>query len=155
MFVTRPTRIKGHTYIGAGRYHVRIGTWNRTPCLTDASTAEAVISQLLRRAQEFGFEVLAYCLMPDHAHVLVNATARDADLCRFVSRWKQATGFEYARSQRGRLWQPGYFERVLRREEATVVIAAYIVANPVRAGLSTRVGGYRYAWVRGDAMEQG
>jgi REP element-mobilizing transposase RayT len=144
----RPTRIARHSYVGAGRYHVRTGTWDRQPHLANAAVAEAAREQLLRCAPQFGFEVLAYCLMPDHAHVLVDAFARGADLSRFVSSWKQATGFAHARARAQRLWQPGFFERVLRREEATATVAAYIVANPVRAGLATRVGEYRYAWAK-------
>jgi len=33
------------------------------------------------------------------------------------------------------MWQYGYFDRVLRRDEATLNVVAYILANPVRAGL--------------------
>ena len=34
-----------------------------------------------------------------------------------------------------RLWQDGYFERVLRDDEQLEVAAQYIFENPVRAGL--------------------
>jgi hypothetical protein len=36
---------------------------------------------------------------------------------------------------RGRLWQAGYFDRVLREDDSTFAVARYIVQNPVRAGL--------------------
>jgi REP element-mobilizing transposase RayT len=91
--------------------------------------------------------------MPDHVHVLIRAVANDADLPRFVSRWKQATGFAHLRARGNRLWQPGYFERVLRREELTASVARYIVANPVRAGLTRNVGEYPHAWARGMPVD--
>jgi putative transposase len=46
------------------------------------------------------------------------------------------------------LWQSGYFERILRREETTQRVADYIMANPVRAGLAEQVGDYPYAWAQ-------
>ncbi|MBI3049564.1 MAG: hypothetical protein HYY76_14760 [Acidobacteria bacterium] len=33
------------------------------------------------------------------------------------------------------LWQRGYYEHILRRDESTIVRAAYVLTNPVRAGL--------------------
>ena len=39
-------------------------------------------------------------------------------------------------SQRIRLWQDGYFERVLRDDEQLEIVARYIFDNPVRAGLA-------------------
>jgi hypothetical protein len=35
------------------------------------------------------------------------------------------------------LWQDGYFDRVLRHEEATLDVLRYIILNPVRGGLCT------------------
>jgi len=40
------------------------------------------------------------------------------------------------------IWQNGYQDRALRREEHVVRVARYIVANPLRAGLVKRVGDY-------------
>jgi putative transposase len=149
MVLHRPKRIAGHSYVGGGRYHVRIGTWDRSPRFADAPVVEAACAQLLPTAKRWGFEVLAHCFMPDHVHLLLDAVCASADLERCVARWKQSTGFAYRRGHHGRLWQPGYFERVLRAEETTAAVSAYIVANPVRAGLARRVGDYPYAWAKG------
>ena len=43
------------------------------------------------------------------------------------------------------LWQDGFYDHVLRREEDSLAIAAYIVANPVRAGLVKSVTEYPYS----------
>lgn len=44
----------------------------------------------------------------------------------------------------GQLWQAGYHDRALRREEDLRSVARYVVANPVRAGLVSRVGEYSH-----------
>jgi len=84
--------------------------------------------------------------MPDHVHVLLDARDDSAALRDVVKRWKQASGYWYARRFGRTLWQSGYFERILRREETTKLVANYILANPVRTGLAKHVGEYPYAW---------
>jgi hypothetical protein len=41
-----------------------------------------------------------------------------------------------------RLWQDGFHDRAVRRDEDIVAIARYIVANPLRAGLVERLADY-------------
>src|SRR5213593_3057992 len=43
-----------------------------------------------------------------------------------------------------KLWQRYCVERVLRSDEATLVVARYIVANPVRAGLVSQPAEYPF-----------
>ena len=73
--------------------------------------------------------------MPDHVHLLIEGTTAGADCKAFIKRAKQFSGFYFAKQFGGKLWQRYGFERVLRDDEATLVVASYIVANPVRAGL--------------------
>jgi len=42
----------------------------------------------------------------------------------------------------GPIWQPGYYDHALRTEESLVAAARYIIGNPLRAGLVTRIGDY-------------
>ena len=73
--------------------------------------------------------------MPDHLHLLVEGTAERSNLPPFVALAKQRAAFVVRRALRRRLWQPGYFERVLRDGDDSFAVARYIVQNPVRAGL--------------------
>ena len=83
--------------------------------------------------------------MPDHLHVLAAGQSESADLCDFVKRFKQSTGFAYRKTHKESLWQPGYHERILRDDEATEAIVRYILANPVRANLTKEIGEFRFA----------
>jgi len=62
-----------------------------------------------------------------------------------MKQFKQATGFAYKKQAHQRLWQPGYYERILRDDEATEAVARYILENPIRAGLTGELGEYPYA----------
>ena len=63
----------------------------------------------------------------------------------FVRRFNQTTGFMHRRETGQPLWQPGYHERVLRDDEATLTVVRYILENPIRAGLATDLGEYPFA----------
>lgn len=63
---------------------------------------------------------------------------------RFVKAAKQYSGFHYKQKYRARLWQPSYYEHVLRDEDDTWSVARYIVDNPLRAGLTTRADEYPF-----------
>jgi REP element-mobilizing transposase RayT len=55
--------------------------------------------------------------MPDHAYLLVEGLAHDSDLRCFAKMAKQRSGGVYRRRWGQRLWQEGYYERVLRDED--------------------------------------
>lgn len=42
------------------------------------------------------------------------------------------------------LWQPGYYERILRDDDSTNAVIRYIWENPIRAGLTKQLGEYPY-----------
>jgi putative transposase len=106
----------------------------RRQVFTNAVLAAKLVGQFLRVARFYSFELLAYCVMPDHA-LLARGLAGNADLCRFVRSVQRHSGQAYAHKTHRPLWQPGYFERVLRRDEDVITATRYIIWNPVRAGL--------------------
>ena len=140
--MARPRRLPGISYTGPAAYFITTCTLNRRNVFLDIDFGRQCATELLAYSARFGFDVAAYCLMPDHAHVLVTATTDQAPLCTLVKLWKQATGFRWHAAHGGRLWQEGYFERILRDHEPELSVARYIVENPVRAGLAESVGGY-------------
>jgi len=104
--------------------------------------------ELIASSQRFGFTTTAYCLMPDHAHLLTTGNRADASLPALVADWKQRTGFAWHRRSGRRLWQKGYYDHILRSDEAHVSIARYIFENPVRAGLVKDAR--EYPWLGSD-----
>lgn len=73
-----------------------------------------------------------------------------------TGRWSEAGNIYLLTlvTDRRRLWQPGFHDRVLRAEDDLVAVARYVVANPIRAGLSRSFGGYPFrdaVWISTDA----
>jgi REP-associated tyrosine transposase len=80
--------------------------------------------------------------MPDHIHRVVVGMLDTSDLLAFIRRAKQFSGYYYSSRFRERLWQPDGYELVLRDNEVTGAVIRYVVANPVRAGLVSRLEDY-------------
>ena len=99
--------------------------------------------------------LLAWVLMPDHWHGVVQLGERDS-LGRVVQRLKanSARRVRYEADVHCRVWARGYHDHALRQEEGVREAARYVVGNPIRAGLVDRVADYPFwdaTWVSGDA----
>jgi len=104
----------------------------------------SVYEQFARTATQFEFAILAYCFMPDHLHLLSEGVGETSDLPAFVALAKQRAAFVTRVTLATRLWQTGYFERVLRDDDDTFNVARYVVQNPLRAGLVQSPGDYPF-----------
>jgi putative transposase len=142
--MSRPHRLDGVDYVGFQRYFVTCCVLDRRPVFTDADVVAAVLSHFLQQATEFACAMFAYCVMPDHVHLLIEGTEEDADLKSFVARAKQKSGFDFAARRKHRLWQKGFYDRLLRDDESTTDVTRYIIANPVRAGLVVEPSEYPF-----------
>lgn len=85
---------------------------------------------------------LAWVIMPDHLHWL--AELKGGSLSELMRRTKSRStrAVNQGCKREGRLWQAGYYDRALRREEDVKNAARYIIANPLRAGLVEHIGDY-------------
>jgi REP element-mobilizing transposase RayT len=139
-----PPRLPRFSYVGIHAYFVTVCTHQRRPVFLEPSAAQDAIDQFLRTALHHQFAAIAYCVMPDHAHVVVEAESDDSNLELLVHGWKTRTGFSWKRHSHQPLWQRGYHERVLREGEPMLGVARYTILNPVRAGLVVSVDEYPY-----------
>ena len=135
MTFKRAPRLNGFDYTGIHRYSLTICTVDRCRAFVSLAAIAPLLVQIQHAADAAHFAVIAYCFMPDHLHLLVEGRRDDADLRWFVKILKQRTSYAWKQNQGSELWQRGYYDRVLRDEEATIDVARYIVANPVRAGI--------------------
>jgi putative transposase len=133
--MAQPKRLSGISYDQLAAYFVTTVSLNRIKAFDLKDFGSFVVNQLIETAESFNFEVSAYVVMPDHAHFLATAIEEGANFRRLLKDWKQKTGFEWSARHGRRLWQKGFWERVLRDQEHTLSVCRYIVENPVRAGL--------------------
>jgi putative transposase len=150
----RAPRLAGFDYRGCYVYFLTICTFERVRWFADSECAREATTQLLRTSKDYSFELTAYCFMPDHLHALLGGLRADSDFRRFAAMFKQRSGFDHLGRRAGRLWQEGYFERTLREDEDVERTAAYILANPLRAGLCDVFGEYPHLGSSRYTIEQ-
>ena len=102
----------------------------------------------------FGLEVWAYCLMPNHVHLIV--TPRHADgLARGIGEVhrRYTWSVNRARKWRGYLWQ-GRFSSYILGPTYLLNATRYALRNPVDARLVKRAEDWRWSsarrWIRGE-----
>jgi putative transposase len=139
-----PRRLQEFDYIGPQAYFLTICTDRRREAFRDVAVVARVRGCFLRTADAYGFEITAYCFMPDHLHALVTAVRDDSDFKKFVAMFKQRSGFNHRRESGGHLWQENYFEHVLRSGEALPPVVGYVLGNPLRAGLVQKCADYPF-----------
>ena len=130
-------RLESSIYATPGiPFSITIGTRPRAPIFDDAEIGLAFIQILRDLRSSTAVQVYAYCLMPDHVHLLISASTTTS-VVQFVQRWKSLSFREWFRSGRGSAspWQRSFWDHGLRAEEDLLYTARYIVGNPVRAGL--------------------
>ena len=132
-----PPRLPDFPYKGFNRYFLTICANDRVPVFLDVEFGRSIVLLFLQRAVIFRFEIIVYCVMPDHMHLLVHGASDDALLRKFIERCKQLTGYDWKHNRRHSrtLWQEGYFDRILRDNDPDEGVINYIVQNPVRGGL--------------------
>ncbi|MBI5288982.1 MAG: transposase [Chloroflexi bacterium] len=128
-------RMVSFPYRGGYRYHLVFTTRGLKPLLR-GRWAELAVDELKAAATTAGFVVEAFCVMPNHIHVLLAGDAvLDSDLKGFAHRFKQTVGFRFKHATGERLWHRSYYDHVVRSNEPMLPHVAYILNNPVAAGL--------------------
>jgi putative transposase len=90
---------------------------------------------LAQAAERAHAEVWSYCLMPNHAHIVLTPSDEDGLRRAFGELHRRYTGYINARRRTtGHLWQ-GRFSSVAMDEAHFVTALRYVALNPVRARL--------------------
>lgn len=145
MFPKHPERLRNFDYLGAHRYFLTWCCFERQPLFQDPDVVERTMSQILRAREPAGIDIVAYCFMPDHLHMLVEGVRPDANGRRFFTLAKQYAGFTHSRATGNRLWQRHGYEHVVRSDQTSRAVSRYVLENPVRAGFAASVGEWPYS----------
>jgi putative transposase len=84
--------------------------------------------------------------MRDHVHLLLEGRSDACEFVRLMTLMRQRTAAAFHQTFGERLWQRGYYERILRNPDEGPQVIAYIAANPVTKGLVSKPEAYPYLW---------
>ncbi len=134
---------KGRCSLGGHIYHVTTTTHARQRFFADFDAARAAVRSLNAPQLLKGTALIAWVLMPDHLHVLLQLGDADS-LSAYVDRLKSASArsVNQCLKRSGPVWQRAYHDHQMRNEEDVKVVARYVVMNPLRARLVKRIADY-------------
>ncbi|OAI11230.1 transposase [Methylomonas koyamae] len=124
-------------------YHITICTENRQPWFKDFACGRVVVNQMHQIDPQQLLSSLAWVLMPDHLHWLLQL-GQQQSLSHVIKllKGRSAAAVNQHLQRQGSLWQRGFYDHALRRDEDLQQVARYIIANPLRAGLVEKIGDY-------------
>jgi putative transposase len=138
------------TYTVSGTvWHVTVPTFHRQPLFRDPILAQTVIDSVQFQCLRTGTDLLVYCLMPDHLHMVV--TIGEDDLITVLHGFKSYTTTLWRRqSGQQRLWQESFHDHGVRQSERMDELVKYVLENPQRAGLVD--DWHDYPWLGGRLL---
>ncbi len=92
----------------------------------------ALLAQSIHRRR---WICLAYCLMANHYHVIVQLTEPNLSVGMHRLNWLYALRFNERHGHVGHLFESRFHSRTIETTEHLTSALAYVVLNPVRAGL--------------------
>ena len=153
----RPQRAAEGGYV----YHVLNRANARLSIFESDGDYEAFERVLVEAVERTKTRLLAYCLMPNHWHLIV-WPREDAELSRFVG-WLTLTHTQRWHAHRhsagsGHVYQGRFKSFPIQEDEHFYVVARYVERNALRAGLTRRSQQWRwgslYRWQRGLAEDR-
>lgn len=127
-------------------YHVNTrGNQKQRSFLVEADYRK--YQRLLRKLKrKHGVRIFAYCLMPNHVHMIV-FPAESAGLSKFMRDLNRIYTSYFNRSydKVGHLWQGRFKSKVINRDKYLLDCCNYIEFNPVRSGIVSSPADYKWS----------
>jgi REP-associated tyrosine transposase len=126
-------------------YHVIVRGNQRRKTFGHDDDYRAYLDRLEKYRSQCQVRIYAYCLMPNHVHLLVETGS--TPLAKFMQGLQQSYTQHFNRSYRkvGHLFQGRYQAIICDRDKYLLALVRYIHLNPVRAKLATRPERYFYS----------
>jgi putative transposase len=120
-------------------YHVFNRGNRRAEVFHKPDDYEAFVALLAEAGRRVPMRVLAYCVMPDHFHLVLRPT-RDGDLSRWMQWLMTAHVRRYHRlnDSDGHVWQGRFKAFPIQEDDHLLTVLRYVESNPLRAGLVPR-----------------
>ena len=117
--------------------------------LNDERVARMVAEALCFRDKKV-YDLLAYCIMPNHVHMVFTGERSGTSLYKILQSLKAHTAREANKilRQKGAFWQHESYDHVVRDGKELERIIAYVLHNPVKAGMVSNWEEWKWSYCR-------
>jgi len=143
--MSRPLRIE---YPGAW-YHVMNRGRRGEEIFAEKNDYRLFLEVVRESADLFNIEIAAYCLMPNHYHLLLHTPDGNLSRCMRQVNGIYAQRFNRSHQYDGQLFRGRYKSILVEADSYLLQLLRYIHKNPLRAGLCDDVNNYEWSSHRG------
>lgn len=129
----------------SGIYHVMVRGINRQNLFEDDEDYHRLIQTIGFYKSISNYNLYGYCLMNNHIHLLMRETGETISqaIKRISSSYVHWYNQKYKRC--GHLFQERFKSEVVETDAYFLTVLRYIHQNPIKAGLVTGIGDYRWS----------
>lgn len=133
--------------------HRRVAAFEDTgagSCYLSHPEVAELVEDALFFFEDERYQLLAWCVMPNHVHVLIRPL-EPWSVGKIVYSWKRHTARqanEFLNRTGGAFWSLDYYDRFIRDEPHFLRAVDYIHQNPVKAGLCSKPEDWRWSSAR-------
>lgn len=123
-------------------YFTSFSTAERRRLFQVEATARLMVSTLQGYREKGSFAIHAFCVMPDHVHVLLTPSPH-VSLEKTIQLIKG--GFSFRLKSKMDVWERGHFDRRIKDRKGYEACIAYIHDNPVKERLAIDPTAYEFS----------
>ena len=144
-------------YVEGGTYFFTLVTKSRKPLFQDPALCELFLTTTEKIKNNHPFTLDAYCILPDHVHLLVCLPEGVSDYSNIIKEIKRS----FTKSIRKHLdqpnfvvWQDRFWEHTIRDEQDMQTHYDYINYNPVKHGYVDIVDQWAWSSISGELSDE-
>ena len=138
-------------YVPGGTYFFTLVTFQRRKIFDTPSKLDFLYGVIRQVQRNKPFDLLAYCLLPDHIHLLMELPEEDSDFSIRIREIKRLTTLRMKHETSesiNRIWQDKFWEHTIRDEKDLQTHFDYIHYNPIKHGLMQTYDGWKWSSFR-------
>lgn len=139
-----------------GYLDAQLDTDKNLPDLLGKDNCAQTIMEALHYRDAGKYALHAFCIMPNHVHVLITPYTNQPDFKKTIAAitqtWKRHTArqINLLMNRTGSLWAEETYDHLVRSETEFNRIIMYILLNPVKAKLAESWEKWRFSWVAAE-----
>lgn len=132
--------------LGTSFFHVIVQGINKEYIYDKKEYIEKYLELINKKKEEYNIQILAYCIMSNHAHLLIYAEDYK-QMAKFMHKINciYAQYYNNSKNRVGVLFRNRYVSEPIYREDYLLNCINYIHMNPVKANMVNKCSEYKYS----------
>ena len=133
-------------YLESCFYHIITQGINREYIFEGEYAKELYKSLIKKNIEGTDIQILAYCIMDNHAHILIHVKKTE-EMTKLMRKTNTSYGMLYNRMKKrvGYVFRDRYYTQVIKNERQLLNCLVYIHNNPIKANIVNKIGSYKYS----------